>query len=89
LLNRKPPFGHEVIAYVKQLPRYKLEISESGITPSDGTSPVEVELLVQCGLVDDIASVPQPRKGKMRFREATMLVTVTSDLDYIDFRRIP
>ncbi|KAI0690593.1 hypothetical protein BC835DRAFT_1407505 [Cytidiella melzeri] len=88
LLNRRPPFGHEVLAYVKQLPQYKVVITETNVTPSDGKSPVEVELVIQCGLLHELADAPQPKKGKSHFREATMVVTVTSDLDYVDFRRI-
>lgn len=89
LLNRKPPFGHEILACVEQYPEYTLEIKEAHVTPSDGESAVEVELLVECGLLQEIADAPRSKKGKSKFREATVLITVTSDLDFVDFRRIP
>lgn len=88
-MNRRPPFGQEVLAYLKQLPQYTVEVTEVNVVPSDGQSPVEVELSIECGLLCDLTDAPQPRKGKLRFREATVVVTVTSDLDYVDFSRIP
>lgn len=88
LLNRRPPFGHEVLAFVKQLPQYSLDVTELSVTPSDGKSPVEVELSIDCGLVSDLTEAPKPRKGKLRFRESSLVVIVNSDLDFVDFRRI-
>ena len=77
-----------MLAFVKQLPQYSLEITEVNVTPSDGKSPVEVELSIDCGIVCDLTQAAQPRKGKSKFRESTLVLIVNSDLDYIDFRRI-
>lgn len=88
LLNRRPPFGHEVLAYVKQLPQYTIEITQGNVVPSDGQSPVELELSIKCGLLHDMTDAPQPQKGEMRFREAAIVLTLTSDLDFVDFSRI-
>ncbi|KAI9571366.1 DEAD-domain-containing protein [Boletus coccyginus] len=88
LLNRRPPFGFEVLAAANEFPRYFLDIKELRSIRSKGNSPVEVEFVVQCGLTFG-DSVPQrfkkPKSGKT---EMTTLLIVTSDMVFIDFRRI-
>lgn len=80
-----------MLACVNQFPQYSLEIREVDITPSDGQTPVEIELFVECKLVSErTAGNSKSKKGKvLKFRENTLIATVTSDLDYIDFRKIP
>lgn len=88
LLNRRPPFGSEVLAAAKEFPKYFLSVKETRTVPSDGENPVEVELTVECGLVPDSMV---PRKAKVPKRagaEMTTLLTLTSDLTFVDFRRI-
>ena len=90
LLNRRPPFGHQVLAVVNQFPRYYIEIDELEVTSSDGTSPVEVELSVTCGLGDGSGTESaKSKKSKSKFRDMTLVLTVTSDMDFVDFRKIP
>ncbi|KAK2466807.1 hypothetical protein APHAL10511_001065 [Amanita phalloides] len=88
LLNRRPPFGQEVLASMKELPQYTLDIQQSQLRGGSGTDPIEVDLTVHCGLVDRCDNV---RAKKVKRREANMTVVyaVTSDMDFIDFRRIP
>ncbi|EPQ57931.1 P-loop containing nucleoside triphosphate hydrolase protein [Gloeophyllum trabeum ATCC 11539] len=89
LLNRRPPFGHEVLACLAELPRYILTITEQAITSRGGKGPVNVEILVECGLASDQAShAPKPKKNKARRGDMTAILTLTSDLDFVDFRRI-
>ncbi|KAI6028575.1 hypothetical protein F5J12DRAFT_889093 [Pisolithus orientalis] len=88
LLNRRPPFGSEVLAAAKEFPKYFLSVKETKTVPSDGENPVEVELTIECGLVPDSM---MPRKAKVPKRagaEMTTLLTLTSDLTFVDFRRI-
>ncbi|TCD63539.1 Sec63 [Steccherinum ochraceum] len=87
LMNRKPPFGNELLAKLKNYPRYTLSVTEASVTPSDGQSPVEVELSIQCGLVQEGGFMP--KKKPMRGGEWTVVFACNSDLDYIDFRRTP
>ncbi|KAF9246342.1 P-loop containing nucleoside triphosphate hydrolase protein [Melanogaster broomeanus] len=87
LLNRRTPFGFDVLAAANAFPRYFVNLKEIGSTHSNGNSPVEVQFSVECGLVFD-GSVPQRvKKPKWGKTEMTTLLIVTSDLVFIDFRR--
>ncbi|KAI0372960.1 P-loop containing nucleoside triphosphate hydrolase protein [Pilatotrama ljubarskyi] len=85
-LNRKPPFGHELLTSVAQLPQYTVAITEIDVsTRKDG---VEVALSVDCGLARDIKA-PKWKKAKKQKRwDMTLVLTLTSDNAFIDFRRI-
>lgn len=90
LLNRRPPFGFEVLASARELPEYFLNITEVNVAVSTGDDPVEVELSIECSLaVDQSTSVLKVKKQKGRSANMTTVLTLTSDLDFIDFRRIP
>jgi len=86
LLNRRPPFGQEVIASAQELPQYSLEIQQVQVRSGSGNEPVEVDLSVHCGLVDRHDNV-KAKKPKRREANMTVVYAVTSDLDFIDFRR--
>ncbi|TFK42447.1 hypothetical protein BDQ12DRAFT_732098 [Crucibulum laeve] len=87
LLNRRPPFGLQVLSSVEKLPRYSLEVTEVGVTPRGGKGPVEAEILIECGLADDQAAASKSKKHK--HTDMTVVLTLSSDMDFIDFRRIP
>ena len=92
LLNRRSPFGFEVLASAQELPKYSLSVTEVDLTPSpEGHKPVVVELLVECSLVTDQSSGGPSKAKKQQGRASNMttVLTLTSDLDFIDFRRIP
>jgi ATP-dependent DNA helicase HFM1/MER3 len=91
-LNRRPPFGFEVLASARELPEYSLSITEVDVRSSVGSQkPVEVELSVECSLVTDhfSAGPSKAKKHQGRGSNMTTVLTLTSDLDFIDFRRIP
>ena len=88
LLNRRPPFGFSVLASVAEFPLYSLNVKETDIF-SDGTDPVQVHLLVECGLVDEVSPSIKPKKHSRHAMSITVVLTLTSDMDMIDFRRIP
>ncbi|KZT27339.1 P-loop containing nucleoside triphosphate hydrolase protein [Neolentinus lepideus HHB14362 ss-1] len=89
LLNRRPPFGHEVLASLVEVPQYFLDISERGIESIGGRGPVCVELSIECGLISDRTThISKPKKNKSRRGDMTAILTLTSDFDFIDFRRI-
>ncbi|PFH54231.1 hypothetical protein AMATHDRAFT_135953, partial [Amanita thiersii Skay4041] len=88
LLNRRPPFGQEVLASVLDLPQYSLEVKELCISTNQHGGPVQVELSIHCSLMDSQRNL---HLNRMKRREASMTViyTITSDMEFIDFRRIP
>ena len=88
LLNRRPPFGYSVLASVAEFPLYSLSVKETD-NFSDGTNPVQVHLLVECGLVDEISPSIKPKKQSRHAMSITVVLTLTSDMEMIDFRRIP
>ncbi|KAH7911400.1 hypothetical protein BJ138DRAFT_1238398 [Hygrophoropsis aurantiaca] len=89
LLNRRSPFGHEILAAARDFPQYFLSVRETDIIPSNGEDPVEVQLTIECGVSqDDGASKVKTKKHKGRGLDMTTVLTVTSDLLFIDFRRI-
>jgi len=89
LLNRRPPFGTAVLGAVKELPQFTLSISEVSLSSSKGKGPVTAELEIECALL--ISSEPQAsgKKPKPSSLGMTAILTLTSDNDFIDFRRIP
>lgn len=85
-MNRKPPFGHEILASVNQLPQYAVQITEIDITPQkDG---VEVELSIDCSLLKDVKATKAKKNKKQKRWDMTMVLTLTSDNAFVDFRRI-
>ena len=88
LLNRRPPFGYSVLASVAEFPLYSLSVKETDIF-SDGTNPVQVHLLVECGLVDEVSPSIKSKKQNRHAMSITVVLTLTYDMDMIDFRRIP
>ncbi|KAJ7685543.1 P-loop containing nucleoside triphosphate hydrolase protein [Mycena polygramma] len=89
LLNRRPPFGHEVLASVRELPRYTLAVNEVEVHSNGGKDPVEIELSITCGLA--VEPTPNGSKAKKQKGRAQMtaILTLTSDSEMVDFRRIP
>ncbi|KAH7889514.1 hypothetical protein F5I97DRAFT_1994977 [Phlebopus sp. FC_14] len=88
LLNRRPPFGFEVIAAVNEFPKYFLNLKELRYTPSNGNTAVEVELCIECGVSQDTSVVQRVKKPRRTGTQMTTLLTVTSDFVFVDFRRI-
>jgi ATP-dependent DNA helicase HFM1/MER3 len=86
-LNRRPPFGHEIIDCVNEFPEYFLKVTELKVKSNGGLDPVEVNFSVACGLATE-PSKPKPKKQKGRNYNMTDVLTLTSDLEFIDFRRI-
>ncbi|KAI0780632.1 P-loop containing nucleoside triphosphate hydrolase protein [Trametes elegans] len=86
ILNRKPPFGHDLIASVNQLPQYMLTIAELDVSPQE--DGVDVELSIECGLTRDPKSAKSKKLKKQKRWDMTIVLTLTSDNDFVDFRRI-
>ncbi|KAF9227710.1 P-loop containing nucleoside triphosphate hydrolase protein [Gyrodon lividus] len=87
LLNRRPPFGFDVLATANEFPRYFLNLKEIRSTHSNGNSHVEVEFSVECGLIFESSAPQRAKKPKWGRTEMTTLLIITSDLVFVDFRR--
>ncbi|KAH8826888.1 ATP-dependent DNA helicase MER3 [Flagelloscypha sp. PMI_526] len=89
LLGRRPPFGHDVLNSLRELPHYRIAITEKATrSSSNGKDPVEVDLVIDCGLVEETLAALKTNKKKFKSGSMTNILTLTSDLDFIDFRRI-
>lgn len=71
---------------MQELPQYSLEIQQLQIRSNGGNEPIEVDLSVHCGLVDRHDN-RKAKKPKRREINMTIVYAVTSDLDFIEFRR--
>ncbi|EIN07088.1 P-loop containing nucleoside triphosphate hydrolase protein [Punctularia strigosozonata HHB-11173 SS5] len=91
LLNRRPPYGQEILESCKEIPTYRLEISEVEIRTKDGRGPVHVKLKVDCGrILHEGTGSNHSRLKKARHRsDKTCILTMTSDHQFLDFRTIP
>jgi ATP-dependent DNA helicase HFM1/MER3 len=89
LLNRRSPFGYEVIASANEFPQYSVTITEVDVYENGKDDPVEVELSIECGLTAEQTITGKLKKQKNRGANTTVVLTLNSDLDLIDFRRIP
>lgn len=73
---------------MKELPQYTLAVQELGVHSNGGKNPVELELSITCGVAVEQASASKAKKPKGR-TQMTAILTLTSDEEMIDFRRIP
>jgi len=89
LLNRRPPFGLEVLASVRELPQYFVKVTALKVSAHGGKGPVEVDLSIECGLLEEQLPPSKAKKPKGRISNMTAILTLTSDMDLLDFRRIP
>jgi ATP-dependent DNA helicase HFM1/MER3 len=89
LLSRRPPFGHELLMSARKLPQYHLSIAKAEKTPQKADA-LSMSLIIHCSLLLD--TQPDAKDGKRRtskFLGMTSILTTTSDLELIDYRRIP
>jgi len=89
LLNRRPPFGLDVLSWLKEYPQYHLSITENEVQSDGGKTPVQIELSVACAVVGEESLIRKTKKQKSRSFQMTAVLTLTSDNDLIDLRRIP
>jgi hypothetical protein len=80
------------LSAVRELPQYSVTIHELAVAHSTVTSDnaVDVEVDIQCSVSLEGASSSKSKVPKSRhYHDMTYILTLTSDLDFIDFRRIP
>ncbi|KAF8315130.1 P-loop containing nucleoside triphosphate hydrolase protein, partial [Clavulina sp. PMI_390] len=88
LLNRKPPFGREIVSAAVALPEYMLKISEDDVRSNAGRDPVKIHLSIDISLRSE-PQLKRPNGKKQKGLGMTSFLTVTSENSFIDFRRIP
>ena len=92
LLNKKQASGDKILSAAKDLPQYFLTIHELAVehnTVANGNA-VDVEVDIHCSVSLGSASSSKSKGQKTRhYHDMTYILTVTSDLDFVDFRRIP
>ena len=92
LLNKKQASGDKILSAAKDLPQYFLTIHELAVehnTVANGDA-VDVEVDIHCSVSLGSASSSKSKGQKTRhYHDMTYILTVTSDLDFVDFRRIP
>lgn len=84
LLNRKSPFGHVVLDSLAELPKYRIKVSQTSVMTDNGKNPVRIKFSIECELVSSASA----KVKKFRYHDVTAILSLTSDYDLIDFRRI-
>jgi ATP-dependent DNA helicase HFM1/MER3 len=77
-----------VIEAANTFPRYMLSVTEIDTSGGNG-DPIEVQFAVEVGLEHLGQSGWSSKKRKDRTMDITIVLTVTSDHEFVDFRRIP
>ncbi|KAF8077800.1 Sec63 Brl domain-containing protein [Lyophyllum atratum] len=90
LLNRRSPFGLELLASARDMPQYLLKVTQLNVSSNGGKDPVEIELSIECGLQEshEGQSFTKAKKDKGRSPNMTVVLTISSDMDLVDYRRI-
>ncbi|EUC66319.1 P-loop nucleoside triphosphate hydrolase, putative [Rhizoctonia solani AG-3 Rhs1AP] len=86
LLNRRPPFGSDIISSSRTLPSYSIIVEELTSTTNKAANTVDVELLVTVSA--ECTSAKDNHAPKGFDARVTSILTITSDNQFIDFRRI-
>ncbi|KAF9516347.1 hypothetical protein BS47DRAFT_677419 [Hydnum rufescens UP504] len=89
LLNRKPPFGRDIISIVQDFPDYILGIDEEAVTSDGGRNPVVATINISISLQPIASPSAGSKKKKRKGLGMTSILVLTSDSHFEDFRRIP
>ncbi|KAI0273477.1 Sec63 Brl domain-containing protein [Gloeopeniophorella convolvens] len=88
LLGKKQPTGHKIMLAVKEFPQYTVAISRLSEASSTDESSVAIDLEVECSVSSEGTTKQKAHKNR-HYHDMTHILTVTSDLEFVDFRRIP
>ncbi|EJD53129.1 P-loop containing nucleoside triphosphate hydrolase protein, partial [Auricularia subglabra TFB-10046 SS5] len=86
LLNRRPPFGLDVLAAAKELPDFDIKIVDASVETRAGKGEVHCTLTVECSVSVELSK--QKRRKQKQALGSTSVLTITSDEEFIDFRNI-
>lgn len=83
-LNRKPPFGRDLIKSANRFPQCMVSLEELDSTPSNGTDPVLLSLQIGCS-----ANLRETTyKGPKLTLGGASVLTLTSSGTLVDYRKI-
>ena len=79
------------MSIVRELPQYSITIHEVAVahTTVGSGNAIDVEVDIQCSVSLDGASSKSKGQKSRHYQDMTYILTVTSDLEFVDFRRIP
>lgn len=86
MLNRRSPFGSDIISITRTLPAYSVFVEELSSAANKATNTVNIELLVTVSAKYTPTKDNHTPKGFDT--RVTSILTITSDNQFIDFRRI-
>jgi hypothetical protein len=91
MLNKKQSSGFKILSAVRELPQYSVTVHELAVAHTTTTShnAVDVELDIRCSVSIEGSSSKSKAQKSRHYQDTTHILTVTSDLEFIDFRRIP
>ncbi|KAG9103376.1 Sec63 [Ceratobasidium sp. 370] len=86
LLNRRPPFGSDLVSAARSLPRYSISIVETSTAINHAKSALDVTLSI--AISAKLSQGKVNRFSKNFDTRSSSVLTVLSDNQYVDFRRI-
>lgn len=86
LLNRRPPFGSEVLAAANEMPDFQVKVVDETVKTFGGKKDIECTLTIECSCT--VQHSKQKRRKQKTSLGPASVITLTSDDAYIDFRRI-
>ncbi|KAH9945850.1 P-loop containing nucleoside triphosphate hydrolase protein [Epithele typhae] len=86
LLNRKPPFGHDILSAACQFPQYSISISEVEVFSQKNA--VQATLSISCGLLQSGKLNHSKRSKKSKGTDMTSVLVMMTDNTFVDFRHI-
>nr|WJN24859.1 meiosis specific DNA helicase [Tranzscheliella williamsii] len=90
ILNRNPPFGSNVIKAAQSAPSFGLEVLQRSLPPCEqpsGMKGMDVALDISIRLENRATCMLKSKTSKLPL--SACVLTLTSDHQYIDFRRMP
>ncbi|QRV87986.1 DEAD/DEAH box helicase [Ceratobasidium sp. AG-Ba] len=86
LLNRRSPYGSELISAARSLPKYSISVAEKSITANRTAGGMDVNLSIT---ISAKLSQGKPNRFSKNFdARSSSILTILSDNQYVDFRRI-
>ena len=86
LLNRRLPFGLEVLQGAKEIPEFRLRVVDDLVETFGGKEDLTCTITIECSATAEFST--QKRRKQRTALGFTNVLTLTSDERFVDFRRI-
>ncbi|KAF8605451.1 P-loop containing nucleoside triphosphate hydrolase protein [Ceratobasidium sp. AG-I] len=86
LLNRRAPFGSDIISIVRSLPTYTISVEKTSVVTNHAEGTIDIALSISVSA--KIAPSSLARSSKNFDTRTSSVLTISSDNQLIDFRRI-